>query len=173
MSRQFYPSVIRSARLRFVRLSFRSQLLNLVSAPYSTGITVLVGVEFQFDLQIRNVSNRSVSLPFSQRGGTDPGFSLVGVDFKVPEGSWKSIQSGDWIGSPKDVYGACRTLSPGQSIEIKSVFIKMPFFKSKLNEVGKEPTLRFTLWLLCRQPDGTKPIETLVTEPFVARIPSQ
>jgi len=146
----------------------------LVATPAEGGPPSLLQVGIQFGARLTNKSGTTVPVPqeTAAEGGAIRSAVII-AELQEPNGDWRRLFTSFWFGSPKDIYEPCAQLAPGGTTEIKGLDDKMVFPRSGLGSAGPDITIRFDLWLFCRQPDGTVPDTSVTTEPFSLKLPSE
>lgn len=150
----------------------RAEVRHAATAPYTTGDPEVPGYRVEFSLRVVNASDAPVSLPAS--GTADDGIARLFVaseQRKQPDGSWAYLSQSSYYDSGNIKYGACTTLKPGEATDINGLVDLLLLPKDRRVSVEDGATMRFGLWLLCRQPDGKVMTTSTMTEGFDLRLP--
>jgi hypothetical protein len=152
----------------------RTEIRHPVATPYHTEDPDVAAFRLKFAIRLTNPSERPVNLP---RSGTDGDemtrAAVIAVESKQSDGAWKYVVQSTWVDDGKIKYEPCTSLPPGGTVEIENLPSGLLLLKKQLADLGGEPTVRFGLWLLCRQPDGKVVITSATTDEFGLRLPAE
>jgi hypothetical protein len=152
--------------------ALRVQVQRPAIMSYEGGDATTAALRFDFGLLMTNVSRDPVSVPSSNARGAEITRAFVeGVEAKQADGTWKYIGTGSFYDGGDIRYDSCRSLSAGGSAEIPKVISEIPFPKTQLQQLGREPTVRLDLVLLCNDPKGTTVAKRAITDSFTPHLP--
>ena len=134
----------------------------------------LAGFKVKFGIRVTNLSGVPIDLPKpgTSEDGTDL-FTMPEIDVKQPDGNWAHLVQSSWYGTSSIKYESCRPLSPGAVKEFRELASGFVLLKRQLASLGNKPTVRFTVMFFCRKPDGSLTSNTVRTEGFVLKLPTQ
>ena len=144
-----------------------------VATPYHIDDPDMASFTLKFDIRLRNRSDKAVNFPKSESpGGRTTRVSIIAGQSKQSDGSWKYLFQSTWVDDGRTKYEPCTSLPPGAVVRIANVKGGLLLLKSQVADLGDEPTLRFDLWIFCRQPDEKVVITSVTSDPFILRLPA-
>jgi len=106
---------------------------------------------------------------------------MLAVQSKEPDGSWKNVLQSSFYDTGSVKYDSCVSLAPSASSQFTGVGSRLLLLKKQLTGLGNQPTLRFNIMTLCKQPDGGSVVslskgfsvlsKDLMTDPFDLQLP--
>jgi hypothetical protein len=153
---------------------FRAEILRVQATPYRADDPDVAAFNLKFDVRLANGSGGPVGIPKAETGGGGgtTRVAVLGVQAKQRNGIWAQVIQSSWYDAGFIKYEPCRLLPPGGAAEFANLPGGLLFLKSQLAGLGNEPTLRFRLMILCRQPDGKVVTRTVTTGAFDLRLPA-
>lgn len=150
----------------------RAKVGHIVATPYHTEDPEVAGFKLSFDVELANGSDKPIYLPRPVSGTHETTrVAVLSVESKQRNGVWKYVVQSTWVDAGSIKYGTCRPLPSGGVVEIRDVPSGLLVLKKQLAELGDEPTVRFGLWIFCRQPGGKVLTTSVTTDALVLPLP--
>jgi hypothetical protein len=151
----------------------RAEILQAQATPYRADDPDVAAFNLKFDVRLANGSGGSVNIPKAATGdGGTTRVAVLGVQAKQRDGIWAQVVQSSWYDTGSIKYEPCTLLPPGGAAEFANLPSGLLLLKSQLAGLGNEPTVRFNLMFLCRQPDGKVVTKTVTTGAFDLRLPA-
>jgi hypothetical protein len=151
--------------------TIHAEVKRALATPYSVDDPDVAGFKLKFDTRLADLSTKLLDIPGFAKDDGAVGVDVLGVQSKQPDETWRSVIQSLFVDAGNIKYEPCKSIRPGETIEITGVPSELLLLKTQLADLGQEPTLRFNLTLFCRQPNG-KVLGTNVTlDPFRLRLP--
>jgi hypothetical protein len=145
-----------------------------LASPYRIDDPDVAGFRFKYGVRVTNRSGRSLNLPKS--GAVDDGLervTIISVEAKRPDGQWSDIIQGMYVAAVTTKYASCKALPSGSQAKIANLRDGFVLLKSQVAKLGNQPTLRFSLMMICRQADGKLAGTQVTTDGLSLRLNAQ
>ena len=139
--------------------------------PVDMGDSGIAVFEAPFSPRVTNQSSMPILLPRVASGEDTERIAVIVKHLKLPDGTWKYLSQASWYGTSTTKYDPCISVPPGSVAEYPAVPYRLFLIPNQLADLGKESTLKYSLWLFCQMPDGKVLTQSVTTEPFVLRLP--
>jgi hypothetical protein len=154
--------------------SIQAQVERAATTPYRTDDPDVAGFKLTLDIRLTNRSGGPLDLP--KAGTVSDGttrIAVLGLEAKRPDGSWSHVVQSSWYDTGTIKYESCGSLPPGGTVEFSDSPSGLVLLKKQLAGLGSDPTVRFSLMVFCRQPDGKVVTKTVTTDGVDLRLPAR